>query len=670
MSLKKPSDLFGEESQEENNIPIVEVSEETFDNVFNVFNTYKKYLDDFENKLNSVNCLSEQISSLKEDLNQAIRKEDLDKAILAQLLYVNESIANIENNVKSINEEKLNEIREDSSYLLKKVETFIDEEIPKHKKRITEFEFKVEEEIGKVNDATSSVVSIEESIEKTIGETKEQFDDYEKRIEYIENYLKKSALGSFKKSLQERISRIRSDVNDNENKVRRQTIEIENVKKEIFEALETLKKESLQKEIDTVISSNQIIAKSVDHLKEESKAASDKFDEEVVKIQNLREGLEKRNLSFSKKIADLEKLYETIEINNTFISEQVEKKENGSISKDPLLPLDQKFATLQDLQDHYRLFINRIQQQLSSVGGGGGDHIREMNDFSKNDHVGLNTNSADYDSKFISYNDITKKFELRNEVKKLVINATNPGAGTTYPEDFVVEGNARVVGILTIGTASITLDAETGRIAAGDVEVVNPGGGANYIGTVTAGNFVTIGGDDAIGINSTTISGPSVITIDPASVGDNTGIVKIKGDLIVEGAETKIESQTLEVSDKTIGIASASSPLNDTQLDGAGIIIHGSNSNKSLTWDNSNSRLGFSTDIHAPRYFGDGSNLTINLGDLANVDTSNVGAGIGTNFLLVFDPTIPGFKLVDPTTLGINNDYNPDIDVDDFGTYS
>ena len=37
----------------------------------------------------------------------------------------------------------------------------------------------------------------------------------------------------------------------------------------------------------------------------------------------------------------------------------------------PLTPLDQNFATLQDLQDHYRKFLVRIQQQLSSLGGGG-----------------------------------------------------------------------------------------------------------------------------------------------------------------------------------------------------------------------------------------------------------------------------------------------------------
>ena len=38
---------------------------------------------------------------------------------------------------------------------------------------------------------------------------------------------------------------------------------------------------------------------------------------------------------------------------------------------DPITPLNQKFATLDDLQKHYNVFLNRIQQQLSTVGGGG-----------------------------------------------------------------------------------------------------------------------------------------------------------------------------------------------------------------------------------------------------------------------------------------------------------
>ena len=45
---------------------------------------------------------------------------------------------------------------------------------------------------------------------------------------------------------------------------------------------------------------------------------------------------------------------------------------------DPLTPLDQNFATLDDLQNHYKLFLNRIQQQLSTLGGGGETNLTYM----------------------------------------------------------------------------------------------------------------------------------------------------------------------------------------------------------------------------------------------------------------------------------------------------
>lgn len=38
---------------------------------------------------------------------------------------------------------------------------------------------------------------------------------------------------------------------------------------------------------------------------------------------------------------------------------------------DPLTPLDQNFITKKEMDDHYKLFLNRIQQQLSTLGGGG-----------------------------------------------------------------------------------------------------------------------------------------------------------------------------------------------------------------------------------------------------------------------------------------------------------
>jgi len=74
---------------------------------------------------------------------------------------------------------------------------------------------------------------------------------------------------------------------------------------------------------------------------------------------------------------------------------------------DTLTPLNQKFATLDDLQKHYNLFLNRIQQQLSTVGGGGETRLRYLDDI-----VGIATNSGAYNNKFLQWNSITNKAEF------------------------------------------------------------------------------------------------------------------------------------------------------------------------------------------------------------------------------------------------------------------
>lgn len=48
------------------------------------------------------------------------------------------------------------------------------------------------------------------------------------------------------------------------------------------------------------------------------------------------------------------------------------------VQNDTLTPLNQNFATHEDLQKHYRLFLERIQQQLSTLGGGGETNLTFM----------------------------------------------------------------------------------------------------------------------------------------------------------------------------------------------------------------------------------------------------------------------------------------------------
>ena len=80
---------------------------------------------------------------------------------------------------------------------------------------------------------------------------------------------------------------------------------------------------------------------------------------------------------------------------------------NVKVQKDPLTPLDQKFATLEDLEKHYKLFLSRIQQQLSTLGGGGETRLRYLDDV-----VGVATNSGAYNNKFLQWNSTTNQAEF------------------------------------------------------------------------------------------------------------------------------------------------------------------------------------------------------------------------------------------------------------------
>jgi hypothetical protein len=49
-------------------------------------------------------------------------------------------------------------------------------------------------------------------------------------------------------------------------------------------------------------------------------------------------------------------------------------------NSDPLTPLDQKYVTFQQLSDHYRLFTNRVLEQMATVGGGGETQFKFLDD--------------------------------------------------------------------------------------------------------------------------------------------------------------------------------------------------------------------------------------------------------------------------------------------------
>ena len=63
------------------------------------------------------------------------------------------------------------------------------------------------------------------------------------------------------------------------------------------------------------------------------------------------------------------------------------------------------------------------------------------------------------------------------------------------------------------------------------------------------------------------------------------GAVTISGNLTVQGTETIINTSSLEVEDKTVGVGSTSNP-SDASANGAGLVVYGT-TEKSLTWGTS-----------------------------------------------------------------------------------
>lgn len=77
---------------------------------------------------------------------------------------------------------------------------------------------------------------------------------------------------------------------------------------------------------------------------------------------------------------NIEKQVENKVVNENAISEGLLNILPNEKNSDPLTPLNQNFATLDDLQNHYKLFLNRIQQELSTIGGGGEVRLEFLDD--------------------------------------------------------------------------------------------------------------------------------------------------------------------------------------------------------------------------------------------------------------------------------------------------
>ena len=129
------------------------------------------------------------------------------------------------------------------------------------------------------------------------------------------------------------------------------------------------------------------------------------------------------------------------------------------------------------------------------------------------------------------------------------------------------------------------------------------------------------------------------------------GALTITGNMTVEGTQTIINTSSLEVADKTVGVGSTSNP-SDASANGAGLVVYGS-TEKSLKWGTSghkwtleggglessginvtgvttSTNVSVGQSVTATTFYGDGANLS-NLPATAGAFTATASGAIAAN---------------------------------------
>jgi len=225
-----------------------------------------------------------------------------------------------------------------------------------------------------------------------------------------------------------------------------------------------VKVEELQEQTDSISSSlTSSLTEAIDkNLNILSKQYSEKLNKFDYKLSTLKEQInikfndfEKTNKSLKGEIGlveerqgrinihqlkqevttEIKKLEDKIEIikeayEEHILNEGLLNEPPSTDNEDPLTALDKKFVTLDKFEEHYKLFVNRIQKQLSTLGGGGAVNIRDMDD--------IDLSTAKVNDKYLKYDSSSSKW----------VGADASG-GSGITTEFVSSQTLNVVGVST-----------------------------------------------------------------------------------------------------------------------------------------------------------------------------------------------------------------------------
>ena len=459
MALKKPSDLFSNKSGD-NNIPIIESD------------------SSFREELIKVESLSEQVIQLQQELSQKVIKSDLESLVLSQINTMQENFEHLQNDFRKSNKKDTTEFKQRVSELAEIVSNLVENELPKYKKQVTGNEVRIGDKFDELKEVVEeNIVGIREEIDSKVNNIAEVIDN---NIDNIGE-----DVDTFKNQVSTDISSIKADVVISEQHIKNidkylqeHHQELVELKEEVFDEIEKLSVGNLQENLER-------LEKKIDYINE----TYSKIEPEVIVKEVIKEGL---------------------------LNEPPDTK-----NSDPLTALDQKFVTLDQLQEHYRLFINRIQQQLSTLGGGGETKLRYLDDV-----VGIATNASAYDGKYLQWNSSTNKAEFTTVTGGEGSGDYATSAGiSTYATSSGIATYASTSGISTYSTSSgiATYATTAGYATTSGISTTSQGltGTPNiYVGIITATSY-NGSGSNLTGIVTYITAGSGI------SVNQNSGNVTI-----------------------------------------------------------------------------------------------------------------------------------------------
>jgi hypothetical protein len=582
VALKKPSDFFGKKDNDDTNISsgpqdIPEKFDVYKSNVKNIetLNEFTESFGSLKNNIAKIQELESIVEELRGEISKSLSKEDLDNAIMSNLLILEDNIKKIQFNLKGINQKDLSVIREDVKDIANKVYFVFEQELPKYKKQVVESSLKTEEKINFINETLEyykkefyeKIETVNESVHNLIEQEVPKYQELllnskisnDKKIEKIseelvskinsltentqklnENLQEKSL--SLESSFQDKVSSLenhilftKKDIEEtsatykklyqvieakglaDKNNFEEQQELIESLSKEIenaYQNFKVIKEEVEKKSQEQVENLQKLFLKKLNLLENDIEHENNKIKEAnsilLDNVFTLKEQINKISFSeidkkynrISQKVSYIEEIFSKFNEKTVLINEGLLNEPPTTSNTDPLTPLNKNFVTLEQLQDHYRLFINRIQQQLSTIGGGGETRLEFLDD--------VDRDSAKVNGRFLKYDTASGKWigavgggggsqtlndtlglgntsSLGMSVGISTFNNVTVGGVTTA---LVVNGAARITGILTIGTASLTLDGQNNIIKIGTGITLSESGNVYYSGIITASKFV------------------------------------------------------------------------------------------------------------------------------------------------------------------------------------